>query len=303
MTNEEKIKRWLAGELSDGEKKEFESSEEFTEIGKLTKALNNFKAPEYNVDSEFKRLSETIIHKEKPDSILKKIYPVLKIAAIFIITLTIGYYSYNYLSSDDQEWIVEQTNIYLPDSSIVLLNKDSKIKFSEKDWNTERNVELVGEAFFKVKKGLKFNVETKQGIVSILGTEFSIKDRNNYYEVTCFSGKVKVTTKKTTVLLEPNSTYRIVDKKEENFTDPGKSKPDWVDGESSFKSVPFKLVLEELERQYKVSVETVNLDTEQLFTGSFSNNNLEIALKAITIPVNSRYKINGNQIVITFEGN
>ncbi len=303
MTNEEKIKKWLAGELSDAEKKEFKSSEEFAEISKLTKALTDFRAPEYDVDNEYKRLSETIIQKEKPNFLLKKIYPVLKIAAIFIITLTIGYFSYNYLSSDDQEWIAEQTNFYLPDSSVVTLNTDSKIRFTGETWNEERNVELKGEAYFKVKKGSEFNVKTEQGLVSVLGTEFSVKDWNNYYEVTCFSGKVKVTTENNAVLLKPNTTFRMVDDKEEQFTDPGKSEPDWLNGESRFKSVPFRLVIKEFERQYNVTVETVNIDTEQLFSGSFSNKNLEIALKAITIPVNSRYKINGNQIVITFEGN
>jgi transmembrane sensor len=303
MTNEDKIKKWLAGELSDAEKKEFESTEEFTEIDKLTKALSKFKAPEYDIDSEFQKLSKTVIHNKKSGYFIKKISPVVKIAAIFIITLTIGYFSYTYLSSNNQEWIAEQTNLYLPDSSFVSLNKDSKVRFPGKKWEKERNVELKGEAFFNVKKGSKFSVVTQQGEVSVLGTEFSVKDWDNYYEVTCYSGLVKVATALNTVRLKPNTSFRIINEKDETYTVPAKSQPDWLNGESSFKSVPFSLVIDELERQYKVSVETVNIDTHQLFTGSFSNKNLEIALKAITIPVNSRYKINGNQIVISFEGN
>ena len=300
MTNEDLIKKWLSRELSDAEKKEFESTEDFAAINKLTDAVKAFKAPEYDVDKEYSKVSGHIFNKGRTISFYERMKPVLKIAAIFIITLTIGYFSYNSLSGNNK-WIAEQKEIYLPDSSLVLLNKGSKIKFAEKKWEKERNVELKGEAFFKVKKGSRFNVKTQQGLVTVLGTEFVVKDWANYYEVTCYSGLVKVVTKQNTVLLKPNSVFRIINGKEEHYTVPDKLEPDWLKGESSFNSVPYSLVIKELERQYNVSVETRNIDLNQLFTGGFSHNNIEIAIKSITFPLNLHYQINGSKIIITFE--
>jgi transmembrane sensor len=303
MTNEDKIKKWLAGELSDTDKKEFESTEEFAKINKLMKAAKAFKASEYNTSKEHSRLYKNIFHKKETISLYDRISPILRIAAIFIFVSIIGYFSYNYIDSvsADKNWIADQTDVYLPDSSHVILNADSKIRFSEKKWRKERNVELNGEAFFKVRKGSQFNVQTQHGTVTVLGTEFDVKDRENYYEVICYSGLVKITTEHNSVHLEPNSAFRIINGKEESYTISNKSESDWLKEESSFRSVPYGFVINELKRQYDVSIETNNVDLNQLFTGGFSHDNIEIALESITIPLDLNYKINENKIALTFE--
>lgn len=304
MANEDKIKKWLAGELSEYERKEFESSEEFAEIDKLLKSVKNFKAPEYDVDSEYNRLSKKLMDQKRSVSLYQRISPVLKIAAIFILALTIGYFSYNQLKSgsDKREWISEQTELYLPDSSFVSLNAGSKIRYSVREWKKARNVELHGEAFFNVKEGSQFNVKTDQGTVRVLGTEFTVKDWENIYQVKCYSGSVKVEARENSVVLQPHSTYRILNGREEIFTFSDKTGPDWLEGESSFKSVPLEFVINELERQYQVSVETRNVKLNQLFTGSFTHKNLEIALKSITLPLDLNYEIKNSVIIIAFEG-
>lgn len=304
MTNEEKIKKWLAGELSDSERKEFESTEEFAQLSKLFKAAKNFKAPEFDVEGEYSRLHKKLSRKKRTIPIYMRGGPVLKIAAILVLGLVLGYFSYTYFTTtpDKEEWIAEQKEVYLPDSSIVSLNKGSKIKFSDKKWDKVREVELVGEAFFSVKTGVQFNVVTQQGRVSVLGTEFTVKDRDNFYQVSCFSGSVKVDAKQNSVLLKPNSTFRIINDNPETYSFINKPGPDWLRGESNFKSVPLEFVINELERQFNLSVETRNLDLTQLFTGGFSHQNMEIALKSITLPLNLHYEINEEKIVITVEG-
>ena len=303
MTKEDIIKKYLAGELSDSEKRKFEGTEEFAQIHKLLKAVNNFKAPEYDADSQYSKLSNKLMKPKRSISLYKRISPLVRLAAVVLFALTISFLFYdNFNATNKQGWIAEQAEVYLPDSSFVSLNKGSKIKFSKDKWGEERNVELIGEAFFRVKKGSKFNVKTQQGTVTVLGTQFGVKDRDKYYEVTCFSGSVKVNTAQNTVVLKPNKAYRLVDGKEENFTLCSKTKPDWLNGESSFKSVPLRFVLNELERQYNVRVEAQGIDLNQLFTGRFSHENLDIALESITLPVNLKYQVNGNKILITFEG-
>lgn len=303
MTNDNIIKKWLAGELSDEEKSEFESSEAYADLRKLSEALPAFKAPPYNTEKEYSKISGKIFRKGRTISLYDRLKPVLKIAAILIIALTVGYFSFTYLSRTlgENDWIAEQTEVYLPDSSLAMLNSGSKIRFTEKTWENERDVELTGEAFFKVKKGSRFNVKTHQGVVTVLGTEFNVKDWDNYYEVACFKGLVRVISRQDTVLLKPGDAYRVVNDKEENYTFPNKRDPDWLHGESSFKSMPLSFVFAELERQYNITIETKNVELNQLFTGSFSNNNLKIALESVTIPVNLRYKVKDNKVIITFE--
>lgn len=304
MTNEEKIKRWLSNELTDSERNEFESTEEFAEINKLLKAVKSFKAPEYDKGGEYSRLSESLSDSPKNISLFNRIAPLFKVAAIVLLGLAIGYFSLNYFDtiSSSRNWISEQSEICLPDSSFVTLNADSRIRYSEKKWKSEREVELYGEAFFSVKEGVPFSVQTEQGQVTVLGTEFTVKNWENYYQVTCYSGSVKVTSQKKSVVLQPNSTYRIVLGNEQTYTFSDQKEPDWLHGESSFRSVPLQFVIDELERQYKVSVETGEVDVTQHFTGSFTHDDIETALKTITIPVNLIYEVNGNKITIAVEG-
>ncbi|MEX0982816.1 MAG: FecR domain-containing protein [Bacteroidales bacterium] len=304
MTNDDKIKKWLAGELSDSERQEFESSADFAATKRLLEAVENFKAPEYDIEGEYSRLTKRVLSSKKTISLHERIAPLFKVAAVVILGLAIGYFFFNYFEtfSNSRNWISEQTELYLPDSSFVSLNADSRIRYSGKKWKRERNVELQGEAFFRVNEGAQFRVHTEQGSVTVLGTEFTVKNWEDYYQVTCYSGLVKVTAQKKSVVLQPNTTFRIVQGKTETFSFSDQKEPDWLQEESSFRSVPIKFVINELKRQYKVSVETSDVDVEQLFTGSFSHEDLETALKTITFPANLTYEMNENKIVITVEG-
>ncbi|WP_297097455.1 FecR family protein [uncultured Draconibacterium sp.] len=305
MDKSDKIRKWLNGEVSDSEQKEFQASEEFAELSRLMNAVDNFAAPPYDAEKEFEKLAKTTIENKPVISLYQKLSSVIRIAAVLVFVVLAGYFVYDLTSqsANNKAWIAEQTEVYLPDSSFVLLNADSKIRFAESGWENKRNVELQGDAFFRVKKGSQFNVKTKQGKVTVLGTEFEVKDRTDFYEVTCYSGSVKVLANEHSVVLKPNDVFRIIDNKNENYTIANKTEPDWLNGESSFKSVPLKFVVDELERQYQVSVSAKDIDLDQLFTGSFSHKNLEIALESITFPVNLDYEINGNKIDLTIESN
>ena len=75
--------------------------------------------------------------------------------------------------------------------------------------------------------------------------------------------------------------------------------PSWMNNESSFKSMPFSYVIREFERQYNVTINPQSIDLEQLFTGSFSHENIEMALKSITLPLNVKYNFK-NKATIEF---
>ena len=60
----------------------------------------------------------------------------------------------------------------------------------------------------------------------------------------------------------------------------------------------FKEVLAEFERQYDVEIKDTNIDKSQKFTGSFTHNDIEIALKSITLPLQLKYSKTDNIITL-----
>ena len=152
--------------------------------------------------------------------------------------------------------------------------------------------------FFKVAKGSKFSVITKEGRVTVLGTQFNVKQRDNYFEVICFEGSVGVDYKEKSVVLKPGYSFLIIDGNLYAKDLDIRLEPSWVDNESYFNSLPYKTVLSELERQYRISIETNNIDLAQLFTGTFKHDDLELALKSVTLPLNLKYQIKNDTTIV-----
>ena len=151
-------------------------------------------------------------------------------------------------------------------------------------------------------KGSRFDVETADGIISVLGTQFNVKAREGYFEVICFEGMVAVKVGQKIVELPPENMFRIIDGTFSTSSALKDPSPAWLRNESSFKSVPFKLVLKEFERQYDVSITTNNMNLEQLFTGRFTHDNLSLALNSISLPLNLQFKeVANNKIELSGE--
>ncbi|HET8809678.1 MAG TPA: FecR domain-containing protein, partial [Flavobacteriaceae bacterium] len=190
-------------------------------------------------------------------------------------------------------------NIVLPDGSSVVLNAVSSLRYDPENWEQNREVHLTGEAFFHVAKGEQFNVVTDAGTISVLGTQFNVKQRPGYFEVSCYEGLVSVKTSKDSLLLPAGKSVRIVNGTAQKNTTKRPS-PSWTKGISSFQSVPFSQVIAELERQYQLEIhlKTRTFDVDQLFTGSFAHNNLETALKSVTVPFNLVYQLKNDAVIL-----
>lgn len=300
MKDEDYIKKWLEGTLTEEEKQAFEGSEEHQSLERLSNALQAFKAPEYDVKKELSRLQETRSEKTGKGKVVKVnwIKPLLRVAAVFVLLSA----AYIYLTRDStvtvQTLAAEKTEVFLPDSSLVTLNAGSTLEYPEKNWEKQRQVNLNGEGFFKVAKGSRFDVQTSSGTVSVLGTEFNVKNRKGYFEVICYEGLVQVQSQKQVVKLKPNHRFRVINGDVKTDELSSAVAPTWVVGESSFASVPLRFVIQEFERQYDVSVITGDVDIDQRFTGAFVHNDITLALKAITLPVNISYQIQENKQVI-----
>ena len=225
----------------------------------------------------------------------KKLY---KYAAIFIVLLTTSYFLLFNNSTNYETEFAETINFNLPDESEVVLNANSEITFNKKEWESNRNLNLDGEAFFKVKKGKKFTVKTSIGNVTVLGTQFNVKERDNYFEVKTYEGLVSVAYKDTLVKLPKGTLFRVVNGVVDTNTTFNISENSWLQKESNFKSTPLKIVLEEIKNQFGYTVKTDNVDVNKLYTGGFSHSDVNIAMQSITIPLQLSYKIEGNIITV-----
>jgi ferric-dicitrate binding protein FerR (iron transport regulator) len=104
-----------------------------------------------------------------------------------------------------------RTEIILPDGSAVWLNAGSKIKYMNVFNRDNREIQLNGEAYFKVTKNtdLPFDVKTGDLSIQALGTEFNVKsyDDEDIIETTLVEGKIAIhqgRKQKASVYLEPH---------------------------------------------------------------------------------------------------
>ena len=144
----------------------------------------------------------------------------------------------------------------LPDGSTVEMNAETSLKYYPWRWYFQRRVEMEGEAFFSVKKGKKFTVESRLGETTVLGTTFNIYTRDGNYKVLCLTGKVGVSAAGKYVLLLPNQHAEIQSGKlvkTENISQP-ENIISWRENRFIFSSVPFSEVVREIERQYGITI-------------------------------------------------
>jgi len=303
MGNKEYLEKWLNGTLSGHERILFEQTREYRSLEKLSKALTSFKAPEYDVQKEFQRLQSRKTSGERAKVVaMPWLKPLLRIAAILVLAGG-GYFIFLLnLTTTIDTLSAEKTKIFLPDSSEVTLNTFSKISYRASSWGRRRSVTLDGEAFFKVAKGSQFDVETNDGTVTVLGTRFNVKRRKNYFEVVCYEGLVEVKSAGKVIKLPPFKMFRIVKGAIAPYDYTTEVSPGWLLNESSFESVPFSEVIEEFERQYNVTVSTKNVNLDKLFTGRFTNSDFIMALESISIPLNLKYKVTGDQKTVVLSG-
>ena len=298
MEREQLITKWLDNELSEVELQEFKRLEDYEDLVRIAETTKQLVPPAYKATQEYERLQTSLDTKKKSGIIYLK--PFLKVAAILI--LFAGIYYATTLSQQTVEVttaIAQKEVVTLPDNSIVTINAMSDLYYDPATWDEFRAVTLDGEAYFQVAKGATFSVETSNGVISVLGTQFNVRNRDDKFEVYCYEGSVQVDTGEHTVILKPGDRFRESVKIASTNTSTALSQPSWIVNETSFEKTPLGEVLKEFERHYNV---TVSLDKEVenlLFTGTFTHLDMEIALKSISLPFNLSHKKQGNKVTLS----
>jgi len=288
---------WLEGKLSDDELKKLVSNKDFEEYNKLKVSFDLLSELNKPMNNTLNQIKSKINKQPKIKPKVLSLYTKFTLGIAASLLLFFGIYSkfanQTVIYSTD---FGQQQTIALLDGSEVILNGNSTLKYNKKTWQNKRELNLDGEAYFKVTKGKKFTVITKNGSVSVLGTQFNVNSKNNFFKVFCFEGKVKVITKNDKEhILTPNKGVVVIGKTEREILRK-QNNPSWLKGVRTFENTPLSEVISEMENQFKIKINKNNIDDSVLFTGGFDDKNLNSALKSVFKPLQISYKINNKTI-------
>lgn len=294
-TNDTFLAKWLNKDLTEQERLAFESSSDFKIYQKIIEKSDLLEAPEFSKGGIYEKIQQQINKKTK----VKKLVPQWVYAAAASVAMLFGLFYFWNTDTVYETQIGQQLTVVLPDHSQVVLNAKSSLSLDEDEWKEgKRNLKLEGEGYFKVEKGSKFTVESDQGEVSVLGTQFNVKTSSNYFEVRCFEGKVKVIHQNENRLLTQGMGYRKMEQSKSEDLNFDTVVPSWIAGETTFKETPLKIVFEELEKLYPISISLENVDETKLYSGSFSNTNVKIALLTVCMPLELECEFNGKNVLV-----
>jgi ferric-dicitrate binding protein FerR (iron transport regulator) len=290
------LHKYLNGEATIEEIELLKNDSEYTSYVKIAEATQGFETPAFKAEETFTAIkSKNDLKKGKVRSLFSSKY-IVRIAAVLALIVT----SYLFLENRDTSIttdIAQKENFLLPDESEVTLNAMSQLAYNKKGWEKERKLSLEGEAYFKVKKGSTFSVETPQGTVTVLGTQFNVFSREDQFNITCYEGLVSVAFSDTLVKIPAGNYITIENNKIVNNESLALNAPTWVNNESSFENVLVTDVLAELKRQYPVTIHT-ELNLNKRFTGSFTHTNLTVALRSICDPLQLDFTIANNEVTL-----
>ena len=298
------LARWLNGTLSEEEERDFKASSEYADFKRIAETSQELKVPKYDKVSalaNIKKATQGAKVKTLANTQQSSRFRFLRLAAAAVFLLLAGF---AFLFFNDSTAIGTGTGsqriVDLPDGSKATLNANSSISYNKYGWNTNRSLHLNGEAFFEVKKGSDFVVETDKGTVSVLGTSFNVYARKATLEVHCFTGKVRVasttTAKSIDITKGETANFRSGIGQKGNFN--ADHQQSWRAGESVYESAKLSRVLDDLEQQFGVSITPNSVNIQQAYTGTFLHKDLETALEMVLEPMGIGFEVKGKTVVL-----
>lgn len=322
----ELLHRMIAGSATEEENRQLmewfrqcASKEEFFALFEQAWKDSSDEMPREVQERMYRRLSLNLDGKEKEKKVVPlhsrsvwKLWPQVAAACIIIVLSLINYNLINkqkHMST--QNFMVsaekgQRAFITLPDSTKVWLNSDTKISYPADYGMKERNVTLLGEAYFEVARNpaKRFIVEAKGMQVEALGTAFNInayRDDNKMI-ASLFSGSVRVSYEDHVAILKPHEsikvdllTRNISQYKDDNMNDIAL----WRENEITFDGESLEEITRTMSRLYNT---TIHIEDESLkkecYIGTIRNNSLENFIDIINLTTPVVYEYKGDTVLL-----
>ena len=186
----------------------------------------------------------------------------------------------------------EQSRLTLPDGTRVWVNSETEIKYSNQFNTKERDILLLGEAYFEVthNENLPFYVEANGARIKVTGTKFNVKgySDDSKVETVLVEGKVELSRvgdkSGSSIELRPGdkATLSLEDSKVSISREDVMDDVAWKDGKLVFRNIPLKEVCKTLERHFNADI-LLDGDAENLnkhpFTFTIENETLPMILE------------------------
>ncbi|MFC4874970.1 FecR family protein [Negadavirga shengliensis] len=261
--------------------------------------------------------NEAIHHKNTASTKRDMVLIFRKFAALLVVSFCLWVVYVAYFTRTPQ---VEETNeipviiksvpagkksiLTLADGSKVYLNSNSSIQYPKDFGKTEREVFLIGEAFFEIQKDLDkpFVVSSGNTKISVLGTTFNVNNTDNgNVSVALVTGKIRVWDDNgNNVDVEPNE--MLVLEKGGKYYKTGFEKNEiigWKDKILFFKKDSLQKIKAKIEKWYGVNVHIQgNPSSNWTYTGIYTDEILENVLEGIFQTSGIKYKIDGREVMI-----
>ena len=289
------LHKYLNGEASEDEIRELKRSPEYASYLKIADATRDLDTPLFNAEKNFEEISIGKKVASRRRSFIAS--PIFRIAAAFAVVIA-GYLYLNSLNTTIRTGIAEKQDITLPDGSEVGLNANSMLRYRNKNWENNRMLKLDGEAFFDVKKGSSFEVDTELGLVEVLGTEFNVFSREHVFSIACYEGLVSAAFTDTIVQVPAGNKLVVESGKLMSLSAIDTDNPTWVAGESSFENTELYIIINELESQYRINITAPGSLGARRFSGSFTHTNLSMALQSVFEPLQLSYTVKGSEVTV-----
>jgi len=251
-------------------KHEWEDQPELDELGQ-----KNMNRLSYQINKQTPVLHIPVMH--------RLWVQIVSVAAILLFGLFIGstitYFS-SFNKSRSEQLVFEtprgeKSFVKLPDGTEVWLNAKSRLIYNSFSSN-RRQVELKGEAFFKVARNenAPFVVKTNECEVEVLGTTFNVMayDDFGFKEITLLNGKIDVHMKDAEQVLKPGQALILKDHTYHVDEVRSADASGWVDNKFNFRNIPISELMKRLENWYDVDITLENNTGREVnFTGTFKN--------------------------------
>ena len=221
-----------------------------------------------------------------------------------------------------------KSSIKLPDGTIVRLNTDSRLTYLNFTAGKNREVTLIGEAYFDVAhdSSRPFIIHTGKINIKVLGTSFNVRNypQDKESETSLIKGKIEVSLKSRPddiIILKPTEKLIIAKEQDELNTatkvkisndnkvvlttitylrnDSLVAETSWLNDKMVFVNQPLDKIAIELERKYAINISFKDEKVKKYrYTGVFENVSLEKVFQLIKYSKNINYKINDKNIVI-----